>query len=90
MEDHVSSRLCELASVISTNTSIYNNYLLANGHPHPSFTTKTPAKIHLPTPIAEVRNTILEANEELQALILGPVGHLQRQTLDVSPADYLP
>ncbi|KAL9592948.1 MAG: hypothetical protein Q9219_007705 [cf. Caloplaca sp. 3 TL-2023] len=32
--------------------------------------------------MVDIRNTILEATEDLQALLLGPMGYLQRQTLD--------
>jgi len=83
MSEHHSSRLCELASTISISTSIYNNYLQDHGLPQPSFLPDAPPKMDLPPHIAKARDTILEASEELQALMLGPVGHLQRQTLDV-------
>lgn len=85
MNTHQSSKICQLSCTIAEKTSIYSDYLIAHGHPDPSFSIDTPPKIDLPAHIAEIRDGILEANEELQALILGPVGHLQRQTLDVSP-----
>ena len=84
MSQHEPSRLQELTSQISINTSIYSDYLRANGWPQPSFSTDTTPKVDLPPDIVKVRNTVLEASEELQALMLGPIGYLQRQTLDVS------
>lgn len=86
MSEIHSSRLCELASTISISTSIYNDYLVNNEQPKPSFSPDTLSKMDLPPDIAKARDTVLEASEELQALILGPVGHLQRQTLDVCEA----
>ena len=84
MAESASSRISQLASTISANTAIFDAYLASNGIPSLSFSTGTPSKIDVPQNIAEARDAVIDASGELQALLLGPRGHLQRQTWEVS------
>ena len=65
------SRISELSAIIHTNTSKIDEYLSANGLPPLSFDAHGPSK--LPDPIAPLQVTILEATDELNALVQGPV-----------------
>lgn len=78
-----SNRIVQLASIISTNTDKFDSWLTSHGIPSPSFGIETPRKLEVPKDIAQARQTVIEATIELQALMLGPVGHLQHQTRDV-------
>ena len=59
------------------------------GYEGPSFDLETSPKLDLPEEITKARDAELEANEELQALMLGPVGCLQRQTLYVNMSHHM-
>ena len=87
METEPPSRISELASIIATNTAIYDNYMCSQGFPSPSFSINTPFKLDLSYEASLARDAVLEASTELQALIHGPLGYLQNQTLDVSQVD---
>ena len=84
MEAPSPSRIAHLASVIQINTAKYDAFLNSKGLPSPSFKIRTPFKLDVPEEIVQARDAVLEANSELQALLLGPLGHLKNQTLDVS------
>ena len=84
MEAQSSNHIVQLASVISKNTKKFDNWLTSHGIPSPSFGIETPPKLQVPKDIAQARQAVVEATIELQALMLGPVGHLQHQTRDVS------
>lgn len=67
------SRIAELASLISRNTAEVENHLLADGLPCPTFDAdQPPTLVHNPK-IAAARQAILEATDELHALMLGPI-----------------
>ena len=68
------STIMGLANAIQTNTSIVDQYFSSHGIPTPSFDIETPLELHLPDDIASCRTAIIEATEELQMLMLGPVG----------------
>ena len=89
----ISKTISELASTISSNTSSIESYLSTNGLP----TLSSEAMEHeFPESIQMAQNAILEATDELQALVLGPLGILIKQTvscfhlpsiLGICPAD---
>ena len=77
------SRIVELASSIATGTAAIDEYLSGHGLPSPSFDADFPIALDLPDEIQQIRDSVLEASKELQALMLGPVGIVYHQTLDV-------
>ena len=70
------SRIAELASIIATNTKHIDVYLSSEGLPTPSFDADSPPRLLLDSRVMAQRQAILEATDELQALMLGPVGIL--------------
>ncbi|KAI9839036.1 MAG: hypothetical protein M1837_002290 [Sclerophora amabilis] len=80
MEAQSSSRINHLASIVVANTATFDEYVSSCGLPSPSFDHTTPLQLDLPDEIKRARDAILEASTELQALVLGPLGHLQNQT----------
>ena len=70
------TRIKELSSIISSDISAFDSHLSAQGLPTPSFDPGTPPFIPLPPDVAEARQRILEATDELHALIAGPLGTL--------------
>ena len=73
-------RASELASKIQLNTSVLIEHLTTQGLPLPSFSVETPVVQSLPPEIAQAREAMVEAAEELQALVLGPLANLMRLT----------
>lgn len=71
------SRISELASIISTNTQRLDQYLASNNLPFPSLDVNAPLTLTLPEAIAASQAAILDATTELRAILLGPVGILQ-------------
>ncbi|KAF7930035.1 hypothetical protein BELL_0651g00040 [Botrytis elliptica] len=70
------TRIAELAATIQRNTSKVDEYLTSNNIPSPSFDVSCPFRLSLPPDIQASRNAILEASDELTALMLGPVESL--------------
>lgn len=67
------SRIAELSSLIAHNTADVKNHLEADGLPCPTFDVdQPPMLVHNPK-IAAARQAILEATDELHALMLGPM-----------------
>ncbi|TGO38103.1 hypothetical protein BHYA_0082g00460 [Botrytis hyacinthi] len=60
----------------SKHTSKFDEYLASNNIPSPSFDVSAPLKLSLPPDIQDSRNAVLEASDELTALMLGPVESL--------------
>ena len=77
------SRIVGLASSIATGTAAIDKYLSEHGLPSPSFDVDCPIVLDLPRELQQTRDSVLEASKELQALILGPVGIVHHQTLEV-------
>ena len=77
------SRIVKLALSIATGTTAMDHYLSSHGLPSPSFDVDFPITFDLPTEIEQIRGSVIEASKELQALMLGPVGIVHHQTLDV-------
>lgn len=70
------SRISELASIIAMMTAELDAHCVAEGLPSPSFDPNSPPNLLLHPNIAATRQRILEATDELHALMLGPVGIL--------------
>ena len=70
------NRIAELASIITENTAIVDEYLSARDLPTPSFDIDAPAKLPIADDALEVeaaRAAVIDATGELQALMLGPM-----------------
>jgi hypothetical protein len=67
------SRIVELSSIIDQNTRKVDEYFSANNLATPSFEASTPPDIPLPPHVTEAKETALEAMDELQMLLLGPM-----------------
>ena len=75
-----SSRIVELASIISMRTKLVDDYLSAQGLPPLSFEPLADSQQYtLPDSIQAAQNDILEATDELHAHMLGPMGILNQQ-----------
>ncbi|CAG8955512.1 hypothetical protein HYFRA_00009464 [Hymenoscyphus fraxineus] len=70
------NRIVELSSTIHDQTTKLDAYLTANNLPTPSFDISCPLKLLLPPDIQALRDAVLEATDELIALMLGPVESL--------------
>ena len=70
------SRIAELASLIANSTADIDNHLAAKGLPTPSFNADQPTHLLDDSDLAISRRNIIEATDELHALMLGPVGIL--------------
>ena len=90
MEAQSPNKIAQLAAIIAANTTKFDGWLTSHGLPSPSFDIETPLKLELPQEISQARQAVVEASTELQALMLGPVEHLQNETRDVSrPTKYI-
>ena len=69
----VSSRISELASVIAGKTAEVDEYLSSKNITTPSFDPEFPYQSLLHPDIIATRQAILEATNELHALMLGPL-----------------
>ncbi|KAL8723965.1 MAG: hypothetical protein Q9166_008201 [cf. Caloplaca sp. 2 TL-2023] len=76
------SRLVELTSLIASKTTALEEYYTSQGLPLPSFDANNPTNFGFPVELEQVRNAVIEAASELQALMLGPAGLIHRYTLD--------
>jgi hypothetical protein len=70
------SRISELASIIQRQTAVVDEYLKANGLPTPSFDASYQPALQFTEDISAARDAVLEAMDELQALMLGPMGSI--------------
>ena len=86
-----SSRIAELASIISSNTSQVDDYISTRGLPPLSFEPNASLKPDtLPDGIHSAQKAILEATDELNALMLGPEGILRHYLVCLFYETYLP
>ncbi|KAL9620550.1 MAG: hypothetical protein Q9160_004911 [Pyrenula sp. 1 TL-2023] len=67
------TRIAELAAKIQEHTSKVDEYLASKALPSPSFDITTPATFNLPPSIQASQNAVLEASDELNLLMLGPL-----------------
>lgn len=74
------SRLSELALVIQHHTCKVDEFLSSRGLPSPSFGLDTALK--LPDAILESQNAILQATDELSALVQGPLPFLMNMVIN--------
>lgn len=72
------SRIVELSSIIHEHKTKVNAYLESKNLPTPSFDASYPGRIPLPSHIQASREAVLDASDELTALMLGPVGFMAR------------
>jgi hypothetical protein len=70
------TRIAELASIIQEQTSKVDAYLTSNNLPSPSFDPAYPLRLSLPPDVQASRDAVLEASDELTALMLGPIESL--------------
>lgn len=70
------SRISELASIIAAHTAEIDLYTASEALPSPSFDADSPPRLLFHPRVAASRQAILEATDELHALMLGPVGIL--------------
>lgn len=74
--------LTDLAALIQRDVVAINDDLTAANAPQPSFQVGSPPLMLSPQG-EETRQQLLEALDELRALILGPVGPIVRATLPI-------
>jgi len=82
-----SNRITALSSIIASNSSKIDSFLVANNLPTPSFDVDVPPYMLLHPEIAGARKAILEATDEMTSLVSGPIGILTNQTTFVSSFD---
>jgi hypothetical protein len=73
-----SNRIIQLAKIIQANTELIDAHLTSKGLPTPSFAADNPPTVlfgHGPQ-IESARQGVVDATDELQALMLGPTGVL--------------
>ena len=70
------SRISKLSTLIAARTAEVDAYLTSKDLPTPSFDAHSPPQTLLDDRIAAARQDILEATDELNALMLGPAGLL--------------
>ena len=67
------SRIAELSAVIEQCTTKVDQYLTTHGLPQPTFTFDGPLDLKLPEDIEEARVAAIDASQELNDLLRGPV-----------------
>ncbi|ETS84291.1 hypothetical protein PFICI_02316 [Pestalotiopsis fici W106-1] len=75
--------LSELAQLIQIRTVSIEGGLKSAGIPQPSFDAAAPAVLPIGSELEDIRDDLIEALDELRALVLGPVGHLFSSMLPV-------
>ena len=80
------SRIAELASLIAKSTAQIDTHLAAEGHPTPSFDADQPTHLLNDSKLTTSRRNIIEATDELHALMLGPVGILTSPSVRTVPS----
>ncbi|KAF2474448.1 S-adenosyl-L-methionine-dependent methyltransferase [Lindgomyces ingoldianus] len=78
----LSSRIVQLSTQIQDNTAEVDAYLLANNIVSPSLDASCPPVLDLPPEVSAKRDAALEAMDELQQLLRGPVGTIYTQVTD--------
>lgn len=73
------SRIGELAAIIATHTKQIDAHLADTGLPGLSFDPDSPARVLLDNRVIASRQAILDATDELHALMQGPIDILIRQ-----------
>jgi hypothetical protein len=78
------TRIAELASIIYHHTQKVDAYLASQNLPTPSFDIACPPRLLLPPDIQNSQEAVLEASDEITALMLGPAGLVARQPVNAS------
>ena len=78
-----STQILELAGVIHARTVKIEEFLSVHNVPQASFDIDSPLAVPLPEPLSSAREEVLDALDQLHALLLGPLPYLMRLT---SPA----
>ena len=73
------SRIAELACLIQLNTAKVDDFINSQGLPPLDFDISIPSQLQLPDTILASSNAVVEATDELQALMLGPVSFVFHQ-----------
>ena len=79
-----SSRASELVSIIASNTVVIEEYLKQGGLPDLSFDARPSSQEQFDNKIDAQRQAVLEATDELHALMLGPKGILMSQPVSAA------
>ena len=79
------TRIAELASIINENTAKFEEYLSSHNLPTPSFEPDALLKYDLPPEIAQSRQSIIEASDELHHLMIGPIDVLTINAVCLNP-----
>ena len=79
-----SSRASELVSIIASNTVVIEEYLKQGGLPDLSFDAGPASQVHQHNEIDAQRQAVLDATDELHALMLGPKGILMSQPVSAA------
>jgi hypothetical protein len=82
------SRIVTLSSAIEQNTRIIDAYFTENGLPSPSLEASTPPDLPLPPQIVAAKDAALEAMDELQVLLLGPMPKIFHDLIHIVSAAY--
>lgn len=72
-------RITALAKEIQEQIANLEKYLQSEGLPSPSFAPDFPAKLPLPESISASVQKAVEAADELQSLLIGPLGFILHQ-----------
>jgi hypothetical protein len=72
------SRIAVLASTIEKNTQVIDKFIAESGLPALCFDASNPPALPLPPPVEAAKNAVLEAMDELEALLLGPLGKITK------------
>ena len=67
------SRIAELSAVIEHSTAKVDQYLSNHGLPQPTFAINGPLDLRLPEDLEEARVAAIDASQELNDLLRGPV-----------------
>ena len=68
--DRATTRITELAAIVSRNTEEISSYLAHHSLASPSFDADSP--LDLPEVLRSARKSVVEATEELKSLVQGP------------------
>lgn len=77
------ARISELAATIHTHVDEIERFMSMHNVPQASFNINSPLAVLLPEPLSDAREEVLDAHDQLHALLLGPLPYLMRLT---SPA----
>lgn len=78
------SRIAVLAAIIATHTKQVDAHLAAKGLPSPSFDPESPAEALMDSEVTASRQSILDATDELHALMQGPVDIIAGHPVSIS------